>query len=198
MAPVYKLSASSIKGRTNYGSMLAGNTVYEPPTAFESISTTTVGSGGSATITFSSIPSTYSHLQVRMMTLNASAQSVIMQFNSDTGSNYAKHSLNGNGVSATGQGYSSQSYFNVQGYRVASSGSNPVAAVVDILDYANTNKYKTARMLSGFDSNGNGEVDLNSGLWSSTSAITSIQIKLEGGANFSQYSHFALYGIRSA
>jgi hypothetical protein len=46
VTPVYKLSASSITGRTNYGSMLAGNPAYELPADFESIATVTVGSGG--------------------------------------------------------------------------------------------------------------------------------------------------------
>jgi hypothetical protein len=158
----------------------------------------TVGAAGASSVTFTNIPATYSHLQVRFMSLNASAQSVIMQFNGDTNSNYAKHSLNGNGSSALGQGYSSQSYFNVQGYRVAASTPNPVVGIVDILDYANTNKAKTARMLSGFDANGSGEVDLNSGLWTSTSAITSILIRLESSGTINQYSQFALYGVKTA
>jgi len=158
----------------------------------------TVGPSGASSITFTNIPSTYAHLQVRLMSINASAQSVIMQFNGDTGSNYAKHSLNGNGVSALGQGFSGQSYFNVQGYRVAGSTPNPVVAVVDILDYSNTNKYTTTRMLSGFDANGSGEVSLNSGLWMNTAAVSSILIRLESSGTINQYSQFALYGIKAA
>jgi hypothetical protein len=57
VTPVYKLSASSVTGRTNYGSMLAGNPAFAIPTDFESIATVTVGGGGAATVTFSSIPS---------------------------------------------------------------------------------------------------------------------------------------------
>jgi len=191
------MAVVSIKNKLRRGNLLVGNTAFDPA-AMDSIATVNVGSGGSSTITFSSIPSTYSHLQVRFMSVNASAQSVIMQFNGDTGSNYAKHSLNGNGSSALGQGFATQSYFNLQGYRVAASTPNPVIGVVDILDYANTNKYKTTRMLSGFDANGSGEVSLNSGLWQSNSAISSILIRLESSGTINQYSHFALYGIASA
>jgi hypothetical protein len=64
VTPVYKLSASSVTGRTNYGSMLAGNPVFVD-TDFESIATVTVGGGGAATVEFTSIPGTYQHLQIR-------------------------------------------------------------------------------------------------------------------------------------
>jgi hypothetical protein len=71
-------------------------------------------------------------------------------------------------------------------------------AVCDILDYTNTNKYKTVRSLSGHDQNGSGYVTLMSGSWRNTAAITSITILRDsGGANLTQYSQFALYGIKS-
>jgi hypothetical protein len=63
-----------------------------------------------------------------------------------------------------------------------------------ILDYANTNKYKTLRGLSGADNNGSGEIRFWSGLWQSTNAITSIKFFGNNG-NWQQYSHFALYGV---
>jgi hypothetical protein len=67
---------------------------------------------------------------------------------------------------------------------------------MDILDYANTSKNKTIRMLSGNDRNGSGDIILISGLWASTSAINQIDLRLESAANFAQYSQFALYGIK--
>lgn len=66
---------------------------------------------------------------------------------------------------------------------------------MDVLDYKNTNKYKTSRFLSGYDANGSGVIMLNSELWMSTAAITSITID-NTGSNFAQYSSFALYGVR--
>jgi hypothetical protein len=71
------------------------------------------------------------------------------------------------------------------------------AGVVDILDYKDTNKYKTVRNLTGVDMNGMGELGLISGLWRNTNAITSI-LFYPPANNIAQYSHFALYGIKSA
>jgi hypothetical protein len=161
----------------------------------------TVGSAGASSITFSNIPNTYTHLQLRFLTIPATANSTVMRVGNgsiDTNSNYAKHSLNGNGTNATGQGFATQSYFNLMGYRVSASTIYPSVGTVDILDYANSSKNKTFRVLSGFDANGSGEIQLNSGLWASTSAINTIRIFNEGGGNLSQYSAVALYGIKGA
>ena len=69
--------------------------------------------------------------------------------------------------------------------------------IIDILDYANTNKYKTFRSLVGSDTNDtNGAVGLASGSWRSTSAITSITLSNNVSGNLAQYSSFALYGIK--
>jgi hypothetical protein len=79
---------------------------------------------------------------------------------------------------------------------VVSAGSNPAVAVIDILDYANTSKYKTTRTLAGNDQNGAGLVGLYSGLYMSTSAISSIEFTINGSGNFATGSNFALYGIK--
>jgi hypothetical protein len=73
--------------------------------------------------------------------------------------------------------------------------------IMDILDYANTNKYKTTRGIIGFDTNGTvagygGRVGLISGNWRSTSAITSITFTVDNAANYSANSKFSLYGIK--
>jgi hypothetical protein len=116
----------------------------------------------------------------------------------DTGSNYARHSLNGNGTNAAATALASYTQFNIYGYRVGGSTSAPTVGIVDILDYANTSKNKTFRILSGMDNNGSGEIDFNSGLWANTAAITNIRIFSESGANWSTTSSFALYGIKGA
>jgi hypothetical protein len=73
------------------------------------------------------------------------------------------------------------------------------ASIVDILDYANTSKYKTIRVLAGADVNNQTGTTfgLSSGSWRSTSAVTSITIGTSG-FNFAQYTQFALYGIKGA
>jgi len=165
-------------------------------TSFESIATVTVGSGGSSSVTFSSIPSTYTHLQIRAIMKLSTADNLILRMNSDTGTNYSWHYLFGSGSSASAAaGTSDTSIIGTYDPNVA----NTYAAVVfDILDYANTNKYKTTRLLTGIDTNGGGNVALYGGLWRNTSAITSLTFSSFGSYNFSQYSHFALYGIKAA
>lgn len=166
--------------------------------SYESIATVTVGSGGTSSITFSSIPSTYTHLQIRGIAKNTANNNelFIFRFNSDTGANYNWHRLFGDGSSATAYGEANSTAF-----AYLSSSNSPQTNifstfVLDILDYANTNKYKTARSLSGKDFNGSGNVQLQSGAWRSTNAVTSITISAFSDS-LAQYSQFALYGIKA-
>lgn len=155
---------------------------------YDSIATVTVGSGGSATVEFTSIPGTYKHLQLRIAGLAGSADAYL-NFNGDsTATNYYNHQLYGNGTAVSAFAYNNR-YIDAGG----TSNTYPAVYVIDILDYTNTNKYKTIRDLWGYDYNGSGRVGLNSILWSNTAAITSISIT---NRTWSQYSHFALYGIK--
>jgi hypothetical protein len=172
--------------------------------SYESIATTTVGVGGTSTITFSSIPSTFKHLQIRAIgrTANAvTADQAKLQMNSDTStSSYAFHQLIGDGASATAAGYGSGIVAGIVPV-IRFTGASATASifgvtVFDILDYTSTAKYKTVRCLTGYDSNGSGQMQLTSGVWLSTSAVTSLDITMQGSGNFVQYSSFALYGIK--
>ena len=176
---------------------------FTQATSFESIATVTVGSGGVSSVSFTSIPSTYTHLQIRAIARTARTGQVgdffKTTFNSDTGNNYAWHLIVGTGSSAATAAGSSVAYAELNRFASADASANVFGGVVlDILDYKNTNKYKTMRYLGGIDSNGSGEVQFGSGLWQSSSAITSITLTQSGAYNISQYSHFALYGIKSA
>jgi hypothetical protein len=167
---------------------------------YESIATVTVGAGGASSISFTSIPSTYQHLQVRGIARSTYASGNIdilqMQINSDTGNNYAWHWLFGDGSSAGAGAASTTSNITFRDINNANTTASTFgAAVIDILDYSNTNKYKTTRTLVGYDANGNGKINFDSGVWMSTSAISSFTIVC-GNANFAQYSSFALYGIK--
>jgi hypothetical protein len=168
--------------------------------AYESISTVTVGSGGSASITFSSIPATYTHLQIRCAIQETQAgadyDNLIARFNGDSASNYSRHQLIGDGSAASAFGAANITFAGCGGVVRNGAGTsvfNPT--VIDILDYANTNKYKTIRSLSGSDWNGGGFVGLFSSAWRDTSAISSIVLTSQSASNFSEYSSFALYGI---
>lgn len=173
-------------------------------TDYESIATYTVGAGGSASITFSSIPSTYTHLQLRtsMQTNRGTygTDDCYMRINSDSGSNYANHGLYGDGSSAAAFGSASQTQVSI-GKTGTGVINNFSGAVTDYLDYANTNKYKTVRTLSGADANGlvagyGGQIFLLSNLWMNTAAISTIYLYPVVGTQFNQYSSFALYGIK--
>ena len=169
------------------------------PGAFESIATAS-GSGVS-TITFSSIPSTYKHLQIRALNTVSDGSRWSMRFNSDTGNNYFMHYLLGNGSTASASssgGASDQINGVIHG---GGSTTYPAVAVMDLIDYASTTKNKTLRLMTGTDDNGATGYNflyLKSGLWMSTSAVTSITIFNTSSTNGSTGSTFALYGIKGA
>ena len=166
------------------------------------IASTTV-TGSSAQITFSSIPQTFTHLQVRITGRDASAtltNSAFVQYNG-YGSTYPYyHNLTGNGTAAASN--SGQTVLiPLPNFPGANATANIVGSIIlDILDYTNTNKNKTARAIGGCDLNGSGIVSLTSGFLDSTSAITSLTF---GGAFTSPYalatgSRIDLYGISTS
>lgn len=181
------------------GAITAG--LLSEPTApvtnsYESIATVTVGSGGSATVSFTSIPSTYKHLQIRGMALTTvSGGSPQVRFNSDSGNNYSNHILYGSGSAAAAGVNTSISGMYIGGSNTGTNTTYPFIFVTDILDYTNTNKNTTMRTLSGLDSNGNGEISLFSGAWYNAAAVNTIEI-YAATKTFAQYSSFALYGIK--
>jgi hypothetical protein len=178
----------------------------KPFSSFESIQTVTVGAGGASTVSFTSIPATYTHLQVRLIARSGrsdgdfGAGGLYFQFNS----NYltSLHQLRGNGSAVAAQGWSgglNNGYIMVWVPATGATTNTFGVGIVDILDYANTNKNRVVKTLSGNDLNGSGYIAINSGLWNSTSAITSITFgSTDGSGNIPQYSQFALYGIKGA
>jgi hypothetical protein len=173
--------------------------------SFESISSTTVGAGGATTITFSSIPQTYTHLQIRAYSTCGRTDgddNYILRFNGDTGSNYANHKVFGSGAAVSAASSELQDRINLD-YAISSTwvGTNNYSPMIlDILNYTNTNMTKTVRYITGFDSNdGNRDrLTLASGGWYSTSAISSITLTADASQTLLQYTIVALYGIKSA
>jgi hypothetical protein len=166
-------------------------------TSFESIATTTA-SGGTGTVTFSSIPGTYKHLQIRAIATGVddagSSGNISMRVNSDTTSNYNRHALYGDGTTVTATG-SAASSITISNWGNTMLLSYPTVLIIDVIDYADTTKLKTIRSFSGIDSNGTqiAEINISSGLWRSTSAITSISFL---SAGYYAGTTFALYGIK--
>ena len=167
--------------------MPAGNT-------YEAIATQTLGSAA-ATVTFSSIPGTYTDLVlVCNATTTANTKNPVFRFNGSTATDYSYTDLSGNGSTASSTRGSNQNaiYAGVVGI----SGGNESTIIANIMNYANTTTYKTAliRTSSAFNS-----VYATVGLWRSTAAITSIDITtLSAGQNWSIGSVFSLYGIKNA
>ena len=167
------------------------------PGSYYSIATTTLSSS-TATVTFSSIPSTYKHLQIRAIARSTFNQNtgdqVTVQVNGVTASSYSYHYMSANGstigdVNATsttttmGLGYAPN-----DGVTANTFG----AFIIDVADYASTSKFKTFRAFGGYDANGSGTIRLQSGLFQSTNAVTSISLTHN---TFKAGSTFALYGV---
>ena len=174
--------------------IIASSGIAASTNSYESIATVT-GTGSAASLSLTSIPSTYQHLQIRGTVLTtAGGAGLTMNFNSDSGSNYASHRLLGTGATPVVGAQTSLTYLQYFGFTQGTSSTNPTNFVIDILDYASTSKYKTIRILLGQDANGSGEVGIYSGLWMSTSALN--RIDFGSGQYYTTTTSFALYGIK--
>lgn len=168
---------------------------------YESIASAT-GTGSSSTITFSSIPSTYKHLQIRYIaqsTRNANDDELAIEINGDTSSTYYSHMLYG--VSTTvGPGGSAQSGASSIGVTTggAIASQQVSSGVIDILDYGNTSIKKVFRSFSAYTLVGNNFLKIASGHWPSTSAITSISLISNTNSNWTTNTVISLYGIKDA
>jgi hypothetical protein len=158
---------------------------------YEPIATQTLGSA-TATVTFSSIPGTYTDLILIALGASTGGSDVFCQFNGDTGTNYSWTRLSGNGSTAASSRSSSASNIRltIAGY----PDTNAALMLASIQNYSNTTTYKTLINRANQATQG---VDAIVGLWRSTSAITSIDVKTTPNT-FNTGSTFTLYGIASA
>jgi len=159
------------------------------PTTYDPIATQTLVSAASS-VTFSSIPSTYTDLVLIVNSARtASNDSVSLEFNGDTGSNYSRLLMYGTGSSAATFRESNATLIEI-GVQDTSNCTN----IFNVINYANTtsNKSVVAR------ANATGvRVSYGIGVWRNTSAITSIKLAT-GGSTFIAGSVFTLYGIKAA
>jgi len=161
--------------------MAAGST-YTP------IATTTLGSAA-ASYTFSSIPSTYTDLVLIYSGSGSVSTDIGVQFNGDTGTNYSRTLLYGDGTSAASGRQSSVSAINM-----AYQTTGIQNAKINVMNYANTTTYKTAISTEAIPSFAFGAVV---GLWRSTAAITSLTFAASSGT-MSIGTTLSLYGIAAA
>lgn len=161
------------------------------------IATNTLGSAASS-VTFSSIPTTYTDLRLVITggtTLAGEKPSI--RFNSDSGTNYSYAILYGDGSSTGSTSGSNQSYLNPS-WAGSMSNTIPTFYTIDIFSYSNSSVYKTILCTFSGDKNGSGDSANVVNLWRSTSAINNIYIYASGGSTFTSGSTFTLYGIKAA
>jgi len=164
--------------------MAAGNT-------YVAIATNTLGSTA-ASVTFSSIPGTYTDLVLIVNSSASVASYISLQYNGDTATNYSVTLMRGNGSAASSTRYASTSEIYVS---VASINTTEINnTIVQFQNYSNTTTYKTNLSRAN---NASLSTDASVGLWRNTAAINSIKI-LNTGANFAIGSTFSLYGILAA
>lgn len=169
--------------------------------AYELISTTILGADTNS-VTFSGLgtsAASYRHLQIRVTARSSNGavgDSLGLRFNSDSGSNYAEHVLYGNGSSAASGAGTSQTFMSAMTMAGNSASANIFGSgIIDILDFSQTTKNKVLRSLSG--NQAQPFVQLRSGLWMSTAAITSINLfSANGATNLLTGSRFSIYGLK--
>lgn len=176
------------------------------PGVYQFLETVLVGSTPQSTITFSNLNSTYGstyqHLQIRATLRTDRANNgdaLRLRFNSDTGANYAYHTLRGEGSgSPFAEAAANQTVLEIAYSEAANNTANSfAAAIIDILDPFETTKNTTARGLSGFTSS-IGRIPMYGGFWNNTAALTSIECRVAFGTNWVQGTRISLYGLRIA
>ena len=193
-AYTFTMTATNANGTSTASSASSSVTPqsWSPEGAYDALATIAT-TGNVTSVTFSGIPTGYKHLQIRLSYQDTASDNSNMRFNSDTGNNYAWHELYGGAVPAVaGAGAASSVSFMKVAY---TDNGRPGVAVIDILDYASSNKNKVMRSLCGTDNNGSGYVLLRSGLWMNTNPITGVTIYPNSGA-ITANSIFALYGVK--
>lgn len=197
---IYSLAKSGINNWIKYQNASAGN---GQTSDFELISTQVLTSAQAA-VTFANLQnySQYKNLQIRINTRDTNTGTgsggVWLQFNGDAANNYSWHRIGGGNTAVFSNGSASTSKMLV-GLCAKSPDTTGVfgAACIDIFDFASTLKNKTVRSFTGNASSistASMEVNLQSGAWYSTSAITSIIISSD--TNFATGSRFSLYGVK--
>jgi hypothetical protein len=158
-----------------------------PTPTYTPLATVTLSSAATS-VTFSSIPATYRDLILVIAgETSAGDRDVALRFNSDTGSNYSRVLMFGDG-SSTGSNSATVSNFPI----AYNSTSGRFQSETSIMDYSATDKHKTGLSRSN---QSNGLVSAWAARWANTSAVNSLQVLLSGTGNFNTGTVFSLFGI---
>ena len=164
------------------------------PITYDNIATTTLGSA-TKSITFSSIPGTYTDIRVVLVgTFQTAADFFEVTFNGTT-SGYSWNRMSGNGsASAAGRITSNTKW--VPNFPLAGSTTIPMFSSVDIFSYAGSTN-KSGIMETSAETNDSTLVIRSAGLWQNTAAITSIKLEVQT-YNWNAGTTATLYGIKNA
>jgi len=164
------------------------------------ISSNVLGSGATS-VTFSSIPATYTDLILITSALSPgggnNSRGYRFELNSDTATNYSQTWLANSVTTPVSSREASQTRGRIGG--ISETASDVSSVITNFLDYANTTTYKTVLSRCS-NANTNGDINVFAGvsLWRSTSAITTIKLTMSDNSSFITGSTFKLYGIEAA
>jgi hypothetical protein len=197
-AYTFQIAATNAQGQGGYSAASNSVTPAVPP-AFYNIATSLPS--GSSIADFTSIPSGYASLQIRIRGF-AGGGDLRMRFNGDTGSNYAWQTISGYNGTVYGQSVSGVDHLRLASNadtRAAMSSTYPTVVVIDIPTYTSTSQLKVFKAQGGVNQNSlaGSDINGNSGVWNNTAAITSIRI-FNGATSFTSGTSIALYGIGGA
>jgi hypothetical protein len=171
---------------------------------YVAIATVTVGSGGAASIDFTSIPATFTDLCIYVSardayTISGESTQLRIRFNGDSTNVYSDRSLYGTGSSAGSNNRSSQSYVrNTSIDTSLATASTFGNTFIYIPNYTSSNN-KSISFDGVTENNATAAIaELTAGLWANSAAISSIVISSQSGSNFVQYSTATLYGIKNS
>jgi len=168
---------------------------------YVALSTTTVGSGGVASVSFTSIPQTYTDLVIKTSyRTNRNAAADTLRITYSSGTTYGEKIILFNGSSASNGGSSggSTGIEGLWGTDASNTASTFGNSEMYIANYTGSTK-KFSNDMSATENNGsNAYVALTAGISNSTSAITSITLTSNTASTISQYSTFTLYGIKNS
>ncbi len=167
------------------------------PATYEPIASTTVGSATSS-VTFNSIPSTYTDLRLVFIgNCDTASRYFTLRFNSDSSANYSMRYLTGDGSTSATSWRTGDTALYTNNYS-GSDTTKQQLITCDIFSY-NESRMKTVLSQTASDKTGSGTVDAAVSLWKSTSAITSVTaLYMVAGGNIAANSVISLYGIKSA
>ncbi len=169
----------------------------------EAIETVYLENSSATSVIFSSIPATYEHLQLRISSHDLYAATydwIYLRLNTDNGANYSSHHMEGYSSSTAAGGETGKTYARL-GTAVGSWSTVDAATyspnVIDILDYANTNKNTTMTCLGGI-SQGATTIRPSSSLWDSTAAVNRIEVYVLYTSPWQRGTEMTLYGLNSS